>query len=182
MKPKQFALVALVGWLGVAGWVGSMILAKPQAFPTGSAEADGALAAQIELDIQQAEALGASLTSLQQAPRGPAAAAIIALPPQRGSDMADTDAPSAAGGGFAVAAEEAGPAPRVVSFIISGAGMAPQAMIDGVLVGTGARLADGAVVRRIDPRAVLIRDREGHTHTLAVRVPGEAEPPKEGTP
>ncbi len=182
MKPKQFALVALVGWLGVASWVGSMILAKPQAFPTGYAEADGAVAAQIELEIQQADALGVSLTSLQQTPRDIATAAIIAVPPKSGSETTDADRSAAASDGFAVAASEAGPAPRIVSFIISGAGMAPQAMIDGVLVGKGARLHDGAVVRRIDPRAVQIRDSEGKTHTLAVRVPGEAAPSKEGTP
>lgn len=170
MKQKQFAALSLMAWLAVVGWVGSMILVKPQAFPAGFAEADGAVAAQIQREIQQADALGAALGVLQATPRGMGEATIIAMPPT------PVAADLAAGAASPTGTLEGGPAPRVVSLILSGAGIAARAMIDGVLVGTGARLDDGAVVRRIEPRTVLIRDTEGVMHTLALRTPGEPGP------
>lgn len=170
MKQKQFAALSLVAWLAVVGWVGSMILAKPQAFSAGFAEADGALAAQIQLEIQQADALAVALGAIQTSPRRADEPSIIALPPTPEEAGLVTGTGSTAG----TAADET--ATRVVSLIISGAGMVSRAMIDGVLVETGARLGDGAVVRRIEPRTVLIRDTEGVTHTLALRTPGEPGP------
>ena len=170
MKPKQLALFALVAWIGVTAWVGSMVLAKPRAFPTGYADADESVTAQIQLEIQQIEALAAALSTLQQVPRTASSGPIIALPPGGGRG---TGRAAEAASGFAVAASDAEPAPRVVTFILSGEGIAAKAMIDGVLVGTGARLGDGAVVRRIDPRVVHIRDAEGVPHALPVRTPSE---------
>lgn len=172
MKPKQFAAIALAAWLAVVGWVGSMILAKPQAFPAGFNDADESVAAQIQLEIQQAEQIRAALATLEAPEPSVATAPIIALTPAAPSPGAATE------GGVAGVAGGAGgaPAERVVSFILSGDGLASRAMINGVLVGAGARLDDGAVVRRIGPRSVVIRDAEGVTHTLAVRVPGEPTP------
>jgi hypothetical protein len=178
MKQKQFAALALAAWLGVVGWVGSMILAKPQAFPAGFSDTDDSLAAQIQLEIQQSEQVGAALTALEAPKPALASASIIALTP-----AAPSVAATAAGGATTTDGVAAGaPAERVVSFILSGAGLASRAMIDGVLVGAGARLGDGAVVRSIGPRTVVIRDAEGVLHTLTVRAPGEEPTPAGATP
>lgn len=178
MKQKHFAALALTAWLGVVAWVGSMILAKPQAFPSAFSDADDSVAAQIQLEIQQADQLGAALMALDASKPATASASIIALTP-----AAPTAAAPGEGGAPGIdGAAPGAPAARVVSFIISGAGLASRAMIDGVMVGAGARLGDGAVVRSISARSVVIRDSEGVMHTLAVRAPGDTAPTMETTP
>lgn len=181
MKQKQFAALALAAWLGVVGWVGTMILGKPQAFPPSYAETDNAMAAQIGLEIQQADALALALTALESPPRAVTGTAIIAVPPKAAPAVDPATGLAASGASSAATSLDAAPAaPRVVSMIISGVGLSPRAMIDGTLVGPGARLGDGAVVRRIEARAVHIRDEDGVMHRLALRLPGD--PPPAPTP
>lgn len=169
MKQKQYAALALLAWLGVVGWVGSMILAKPQAFAGSMAQADATVAAQIELEIQRVQRTRDALTAMQPTGLSVAATDVIALPPET-TTLEDGSVVSA----NPSAPLDAPPPPRVVSFIISGAGMRSRAMIDGVLVSPGERLADGAIVRRIDARSVRIEDSEGKQHTIALRLPGDA--------
>jgi hypothetical protein len=103
------------------------------------------------------------------------------VPPKAAPSVDATTGLAASNGAPGNAGLDGAPAaPRIVSLIISGAGMAPRAMIDGALVGPGARLGDGAVVSRIEARAVHIRDGEGVMHRLALRLPGD--PPTMPTP
>ncbi len=170
MKPKHYALLALAVWGAVVGWVGSMILAKPQAFPAYAADADGMAAAQVQQQVALAGRAAEALARLREVPPALPSGPLVALPPPPPPGTATPDG----------AAIVAAPVPRVVSLIVSGEGLRPRAMIDGVLVGTGATLPDGAVVRSIGPRAVRLVDADGKAVTLALRTPGD--PPAEEAP
>jgi len=163
VKQKQFAAIALAAWLAVVAWVGSMILAKPQAFSGNPSDTDGAAAAQIEQQIQRADRTRTALATLDSPERSVAGAQIVALAP--------TAAPAQNGGVDGTGVGE--PGERVVSFIISGDSVASRALIDGRLVGRGARLGDGAIVRRIDSQSVRIEDANGVTQTLLLRLPND---------
>ena len=167
MRAKHYAAAALVAWLAVVGWVGSMVVGKPQAFIGGFGDTDAATAAQIQLEIQRAEQVGAALQALAAAPAPAWTGGIVAEPPPR------PETEGGAGPGT-LAASAGGPAERVVSMILSGASIATRAMIDGRLVGAGARLDDGAIVRSIGPRSVRIQEADGTLRTLALRTPGDA--------
>lgn len=175
MKHKQFAAIALIAWLAVVGWVASMILAKPQAFAGGFTEADGMFAAQIEQDIVNADRMTMALASLEAPPAIVAGPRIVAEPPAQATT--DGVRSHAAGGGADGEIVE-----RMVSFIISGDGFAARAMIDGNLVGRGARLPDGAIVRGIDARSVRIEGPDGQTRTVPMRSPGDAATTPESKP
>lgn len=177
MKPKQFALVALVVWLAVAGWIGSMILAKPAASSSVGSDVDTSTAMRLEADLRRTEQARAALNGLVEAPFRTAGSSIIALPPARAAGAAGTTGTTADG-----ALPPGSPSPRVLAFIVSGPDLRPRAMIDGALVGPGARLPDGAIVRHIGARAVRIEDGEGRMHTLALRTPGDGAKKAEGTP
>lgn len=169
MTPKQFALLALVAWLAVAGWIGSMILAKPAALSRAGSDMDTGTAMRIEADLRRTDQARTTLAALVAAPVRVAGPSIIALPPARGVGAA---ALGAASGEDALA--PGAPPARTLAFIVSGRDLRPRAMIDGALVGAGARLPDGAIVRHIGARAVRIEDGEGQMHTLVLRTPGEA--------
>jgi hypothetical protein len=181
MRPKHHASLALAAWLAVVGWVGSMVVGKPQAFFGAYAETDGAMAAQIQLEIQRAEQVRGALAALasQAALRVPPAGVVAESPPApeaSGSGLAGT-------GGAAAGAATGANAPqgRTVSMILSGVGLSTRAMIDGRMVGAGARLDDGGIVRSIGPRSVRIEESDGRMTTLALRTPGEL-PASDGSP
>ncbi len=178
MKPKQFALLALVAWIAVVGWVGSMVLGKPAALAGRGNDVDTDTAVRLQADVQRTEQVRSALAALVAAPARVASATIVALPPTE--RIAATGAGTADGNATGV--DPNAPAARVLAFIVSGRDLRPRAMIDGTLVGPGARLADGAIVRHIGARSVRIEDSEGQQHTLALRTPGEAGPTPEGSP
>ncbi len=165
MRQKHFAALALVIWLGVVAWVSSMVVVKPQVFGGQSLEADGAVAEQIRRELQQADQMRAALATLNAPVRTAAVGQIVALPPT----MAQAEAEAVTIDGSPLAE----PGVRVVSFIISGDSVASRAMIDGKIVGRGARLSDGTVVRSIGSQAVRLEDSSGQIQTLEVRLPSD---------
>lgn len=169
MKPKQFALLALLGWLAVAGWIGSMILAKPAALSRLDSDVDTGTAMRIEADLRRTDQARTTLAGLVATPVRVAGSSIIALPPARGVGATALGAASGEG-----TQAPGAPPERTLAFIVSGRDLRPRAMIDGTLVGAGMRLPDGAIVRHIGARAVRIEDGEGQVHTLVLRTPGEA--------
>lgn len=168
MKPKQFALLALLAWLAVAGWIGSMILAKPAALSRVGSDVDTGTAMRIEADLRRTDQARMTLEGLVAAPVRVAGPSIIALPPARSIGATALGTTSGEG----ALAPDAPPG-RTLAFIVSGRDLRPRAMIDGTLVGAGARLQDGAIVRHIGARTVRIEDGEGRMHTLVLRTPGE---------
>ncbi|HAI58824.1 MAG TPA: hypothetical protein DCM32_02980 [Xanthomonadaceae bacterium] len=177
MRPKHYAALALLAWLAVVGWVGSMVAGKPRAFVGGFGDADAVVAGQIQLEIQRVEQVRTALQALAAAAPPPAqAAGVVAEPPP----MPGTE--DGAGPGTALAAVSR-PGDRVVSLILSGASIATRAIVDGRMVGPGTRLDDGAIVRSIGPRSVRIEEADGTQRTLALRTPGDPPPAAaEGTP
>ena len=164
MKHKHAAVVALAAWLGVVGWVGAMIVAKPTAFGGYSADGDAAAAAELQQRILHNENTRAALAALRSV-RGAASPAPLVAPAPSAAEI-EAEALAAIEGAPGAPAPQA----RVLSMIIS-SNRLQQAVIDGELVARGAELADGSRVRAIGSNWVRLEDARGRATRLELRQP-----------
>lgn len=170
MKLKHSALLALALWLGVAVWVGAMILAKPRVQSRFDDEDASAQMAQLQANVQRNRQMLGVLEQLENPPANTGAALLAVEPlPAAGQDLGE--------GTFT------GPAPRQLTLLLSTDGKR-RALIDGQWVGPGARLADGSRVRAIGRDRVLLDAASGETVTVLMPAPfstqATAQPAKAG--
>jgi hypothetical protein len=168
VKRKYYALLALALWLGVATWVGAMILAKPRVQARFDDEDASAQLAQLQAGVaRNAQMLGV-LEHLETQPVASGRALLAVEPaPAAGQALAD--------GRFD------GPAPRQLTLLLSTDGRR-RALIDGQWVAPGARLADGSRVRAIGRDRVLLETAAGETVTVLMPTPFSQAPKAGGRP
>jgi hypothetical protein len=161
VKLKHSALLALALWLGVAIWVGAMILAKPRVQSRFDDEDASAQMAQLQANVQRNRQMLGVLEQLENPPANTGAALLAVEPlPAAGQDVGE--------GSFT------GPAPRQLTLLLSTDGKR-RALIDGQWVAPGALLADGSRVRAIGRDRVLLDAASGETVTVMMPPPFSAQ-------
>lgn len=160
MKTKHYATLALAAWTGMVTWVGMLVVDKPVVLGPQQADEDGAVTAQLQQQIAQADRLRQGLQRLAGAPVRPAAGRLL---------EETAAAPSPAEGAEAGAPAPAH-APRTLSLILT-VDRERRAIIDGELVQRGSRLEDGARVLAIGSDWVRLQDADGQTQTLRLAPP-----------
>lgn len=157
MKLKHSALLALALWLGVAVWVGAMILSKPRVQSRFDDEDASVQLAQLQMNVEHNRQLLGVLEHLEAQPASTGIALLAVEPVPAAGD--------ALSNGML-----AGPAPRQLSLLLSTDGRR-RALIDGQWVAPGARLADGSRVRAIGRDRVQLETPAGETVTLVMPPP-----------
>lgn len=160
MKLKYSASLALALWLCVVAWGSAMIVAKPSVRHAYSDEEGSTAIAQLQLNIDQNRKALAALDALALAP--------VAI----ASSPAVTPSSAAPAG---LASDEGTPAePVVVSHqltLILSTDQGRRAIVDGVLVRAGERLADGSRVLTIGRDHVSLDASSGERLTLRLPAP-----------
>ncbi|MDG2526204.1 hypothetical protein P6166_12645 [Stenotrophomonas sp. HITSZ_GD] len=168
MKLKHYALLALALWLGVAVWVGAMILAKPRVQARFDDEDASAQLAQLQMGVERNRQLLGVLEGLERQPVG-GGEALLAVQPASAAGQLSAD------GGFDQIA------PRQLTLLLNTDGRR-RALIDGQWVATGARLSDGSRVRAIGRDRVLLETAAGETLTVLMPPPFAPAPKAGGRP
>ncbi len=157
MKVKYNATIALVAWLGVVGWVTSMVVAKPVVMPYQNDSDSSTTTAQLQLDIARNAKAAGALHALQAQEYGLATAEPLLA-------VAPPVLPGAQAGGEAGIGGVAQPGQpgyeHVVSMVVSVPG-SRRAVVDGSYVAAGGVLRGGAHVRAIGPDWVDVEDVTG---------------------
>ncbi len=173
MKMKYTAALALVVWLAVAGWLASMVIAKPAVLRLGNQADETAAMAELRNGINRNRQVAESIALLRQAtPFSGAGGAVVALP-SAAPALPATTAP-AAGRGYSAMGRGGSQAPAMepgvpmVTMVLEADGRR-TAIVDGQHVRAGSRLASGARVRAIGPDWVRIDDLSGTVQTYQVR-------------
>ncbi len=163
MKMKYTAAFALVAWLLVAGWLASMVIAKPAVLRMGNQAEETAAMAELRNAINRNRQAAAALATLRDS-QFPVVDTgnVVALPVAAGALAAGS---STAGNGDA----EAGPAHAISLVLVSNGRRV--AVIDGQYVQIGSRLADGTRVRAIGQDWVRLADQAGNQQTYRVLNP-----------
>lgn len=156
MKMKYFAVVALLLWLGVTGWLASMVIVKPAVLRVSHAAEETELMLQTRNAITRNKQIQQSLIQADHAPIPSGAGPVIAV--------SDPNArPKEA------LAEELPPAPTV-SMVLTTSGQR-SAVVNGEHVRVGQRLNSGARVRAIGADWVRVDDPVHGNQTLVVPAP-----------
>jgi len=172
MKMKYTAAFALVAWLLVAGWLASMVIAKPAVLRMGNQAEETAAMAELRNAINRNRQAAAALATLRDSQfpvvdTGNVVALPVAAAPA-------TNAQGMATSGYGNTGAEAGAGadamPHAVSLVLVGNGRR-VAVIDGQYVQIGSRLADGTRVRAIGPDWVRLTDPAGNPQTYRVLNP-----------
>lgn len=168
MKMKYTAAFALAAWLLVAGWLASMVVAKPAVLRMGNQAEDSAAMAELRNAMTRnrnaVEALGAlrAATTIDQTP-------LIALP------TATTGPAGVAGATASEIASGAEPAAKEpqLSMVLDNGGRR-VAVFNGEQVRPGSRLANGDRVHKIGLDWISVSGADG-SHTIH-RVRSQFEP------
>jgi len=168
VKLKHSALLALALWLGVAIWVGAMILSKPRVQARFDDEDASAQLAQLQMGVERNRQLLGVLERLETQPVS-GGQALLAVEPRPASGL-----PSADG-------SLDGIAPRQLTLLLNTDGRR-RALIDGQWVAAGARLVDGSRVRAIGRDRVLLETVAGETVTVLMPPPFAPAPKAGGRP
>jgi len=158
MKSKFIAPLALLLWLGVTGWLASMVATKPAVLRSNRDAEDTAAMAQVRLGIERNKQMLAAIEHLGTLGSQNAAGPLVALAPKHDARAE------------ALEAAQQVP-PSKVSLVLS-AGNSRSAVVDNQPVRVGQRLDNGARVRAIGSDWVRIDDPVRGGQTL--RVPGPA--------
>lgn len=153
MKMKYFAAMALLLWLGVTGWLASMVIVKPAVLRVNQAADETEVMLQTRSAIARNRQITQSLALADQGPLPGSAGPVIAL-----SD------PAAPASGAAV---EELPPPPAVSMVLTASGQR-SAVVNGEHVRVGQRLSSGARIRAIGPDWVRLDDPAHGRQTLSV--------------
>ncbi len=171
MKLKYSASLALALWLCLVAWGSAMIVAKPSVLHAYADEEGSTAIAQLQLNIDQNRKALAALDALALAPVATA------------SSPAVTPSSAAPAG---LAPEDGLPAePAVVSHqltLILSTDQGRRAIVDGLLVQVGARLADGSRVLAIGHDHVSLDAGSGERLTLRMPTPFSGQASAGGTP
>lgn len=156
MKMKYFAAVALLLWLGVTGWLASMVIVKPVVLRVGAGAEETEEMAQTRAAIARNRQIQQQLEASSGVSTLSAVGPLIALP--------DANArPQQA------LAAELPPLPSV-SLVITASGYR-SAVVNGEHVRVGQRVDSGARVRAIGPNWVRVDDPVHGSQTLVVADP-----------
>jgi hypothetical protein len=167
MKMKFTAAFALVVWLLVAGWLASMVIAKPAVLRLGNQAEDTAAMAELRNGIARNRQAIASMDALRAtAPAYAGTAQVIALPVAARIPAAD--------GQRSGTADATGPVTHAVSLVLTANGRR-TAVVNGRSVRPGSSLDGGARVAAIGQDWVRIVDQAGNPQTYRVRDPLEPE-------
>ena len=169
MKMKFTAAFALLAWLLVAGWLASMVIAKPAVLRLGNQAEDTAAMAELRNSIARNHQVMESMGVLRaSAPAYAGPAQLIALPVAAPVAAADGLRPGMAGG-----SESTGPVTHAVSLVLTARGRR-VAVVDGRSVRPGSLLDGGARVAAIGQDWVRIVDQAGNGETYRVLNPLQA--------
>jgi len=170
MKMKYTAAFALVAWLLVAGWLASMVIAKPAVLRLGNQAEETAAMAGLRNAINHNRQAAAALATLRDS-QFPLVDTgnVVALP------VASAPATSAGGRGATAGygnggAEAGADVTHAISLVLVSNGRR-VAVIDGQYVQIGSRLADGTRVRAIGQDWVRLTDPAGNQQTYRVLNP-----------
>ena len=150
-KLKYAAAIALLVWLGVTAWMATMVVAKPAIMRSGASTAELPTMAQLREGIARNQRALQSLQALGEGTLAGTMDPLIALSPSGVVDPFTGDVGTVDSLDGVIAGE------HVVSLVLSH-GKRRRAVIDGRLVGPGARLGDGSRVRAIGVDWVAIED------------------------
>ena len=173
MKKKYIAMTALCCWLGVSGWLASMVVAKPAVLFMGNNAEESPETARLRASIQRNRQVLDMASTLRPQPRFESAG-LIAVPEQ----AAPGSLPG--GAGAAAAAAVLPVAPASLSLVVTAGGRS-TAVINGTPVRQGSRLEDGTRVLAIGNNWARVRDAAGNVSTLRVRHIGQASDANEGS-
>lgn len=153
MKMKYFAAVALMLWLGVTGWLASMVIVKPAVLRVDPAADETEVMLQTRNAITRNKQIQQSLIDADQRPLQSGAGPVIAVsdPDARPNDTV---------------AEELPPTPTV-SMVLTASGQR-SAVVNGEHVRIGQRLSSGARIRAIGTDWVHVDDPVHGRQTLVV--------------
>ncbi|KRG68672.1 hypothetical protein ABB27_07140 [Stenotrophomonas terrae] len=160
MKTKYIAALALTSWLGVTGWLSSMVVAKPAVLRLNSDVEETAEMANARLAIDANQRVKATLDQMS-VPSFYAPGPLIAL---------------AAGPGSGPAAASGDAAPQAISHQVSlvlEANGHVSAVVDGEHVRQGQRLSNGARVQAIGKGWVRLSDKDTGSQVYRVPLPGQ---------
>ncbi len=162
MKMKYTAIVALIAWLAVTGWLATMVIAKPAVLRLGNQAEETSAMAELRTAIARNNKAQALVAPLRHSAMVGIGTELVALPATSPSGTTSGQ-PSYGQGGSA-------PGEHNVTMILTTDGRR-SAVIDGQRVRTGSRLPDGSRVRAIGPDWVRIVDGSGALVVKAVRSP-----------
>jgi len=167
MKMKYTAAFALVAWLLVAGWLASMVIAKPAVLRMGNQAEETAAMAELRNAINRNRQAVAALATLRDSQfpvvdTGNVVALPVASAPTTAAGGRGTTAGYGNGG-----AEAGADVAHAISLVLVSNGRR-VAVIDGQYVQIGSRLADGTRVRAIGQDWVRLADPAGNLQTYRV--------------
>ena len=170
MKTKYIAIAALLFWLGVTGWLTSLIVVKPVVPRFNNDAEDTAEMANLRQSIDTNKRVVATLNgmtapSLESYANGP----LIAV-----SSGSSVSSPHPGAG-----ADDADDTVKHEVSLVLVAGGSKSAVIDGEHVRVGQRLSNGAKVQAIGDDWVRIADKDSSPRTWRLPAPGQA--PKESS-
>lgn len=160
MKLKYSASLALALWLCLVAWGSAMIVAKPSVRHAYVDEEGSTAIAQLQLNIDQNRKALAALDALAQAPIAIASTPAVTPSSAAPAGLATDGSPSAE--------------PAVVSHqltLILSTDQGRRAIVDGLLLQVGARLADGSRVLAIGRDHVSLDAGSGERLTLRMPAP-----------
>lgn len=163
MKKKYIAMTALTVWLGVSGWLASMVIVKPAVLFIGNNAEESPEAAQLRASINRNRQVLELASRLRPATFMTTHEELIALP----SAAEPAAAPVDGSGADTFAAAPA------VSMVLVTDGRS-SAVVNGQPVRAGSRLDDGSRVLAIGRDWVRVRGVDGETSVLKVRNPVQA--------
>ena len=142
MKMKYFAALSLLVWLGVTGWLASMVITKPAALRQNQGAEETAAMAELRASVDRNKRMRESIAQLGEAQvyQSDAPLVAVAAPRPMASDVVEAALP-----------------PPSVSLVLTSAG-SRTAFVNGEQVRAGQRLSTGGRVRAIGPDWVRIDD------------------------
>ena len=165
MKTKFIAATALVVWLGVTGWLATMVIVKPAVLHLGHDADETAQMVELRMAIDHNARMQQRIAQLRQGTFPDDGRALLALPSAATVESGDVAAMATRVGGDAGALVE-----HAVTAVLETNGRR-SAIIDGRLVRSGARLGDGSRVRSIGRDSVSIENPEGERVVRTVPSP-----------
>ena len=153
MKMKYFAAVALLLWLGVTGWLASMVIVKPAVLRASAGMGETEAMVQMRAAIAHNKHIQQQLDAVQPSAMLSGIGPLVALPDANAAERQAT-------------AENLPPAPTV-SMVLTASGHR-SAVVNGEHVRVGQRLDGGARIRAIGANWVRVDDPIHGQQTLVV--------------
>jgi len=160
MKMKYTAIVALIAWLAVTGWLATMVIAKPAVLHLGNQAEETAAMAELRNAIARNAKAQELIAPLRHSAMVGIGTQLIAVAAPGGQPVS----------GAGTAAGNALQGEHAVSLVMIADGRR-TAVIDGQRARAGMRLADGSLIQAIGPDWVRIIGLDGVPTVHQVRSP-----------